>query len=628
MARKKKTKIPQVLTLAENEFSISEEKKTRCEGQAYSGGPVRQWWSEYDVYIDLAGMEVASQIPLMLNHDYSPEHRLGVVDVFNGGSSLSIDGEFDGGSYVAQNIIRAGKEFSWQLSIGCENKEYEILPENTVTTINNREITGPAFIVRKSLLREVSIVAIGADKDTWCDIAASLMTPQQEESDAEEDGEAKAPAKETVSASDSAVESKIADTKAQSTETTIEINHEENTMPEDITAKLTAMESTIADLQAKLNEQASRPAPEITVPKADETPVAEVLSCAIEQSMGIEQKDTRAAEMASKTYKGQMGLRQLYTEAAQAAGWTGSYINNGNFAEATNAIKAGFSNINLPGILGNAVNKRIKAGYDYAESSWREIAETTSVSDYKAFSTYTLNAKGDFEEVPSGATIPHGELGESGYTNQLKRYGQMFQVDEIEIIDDDLGAINARSFGFGRKAALKLNKVFWAKFQDDAAVFSAANGNLVTSAGELNPTNLAKLVKAFRQQKDANGDILGYAPAVLLVPTALEVEALKIYNDSEIRDNTASKQYLTGNPWRSKFRPVASAYLTSDDDYYLLADPNIAATIQVAFLDGQTAPTIESSAAEFDVFGIRWRAKFSFGVAFADPKAGIKGDKA
>lgn len=394
-------------------------------------------------------------------------------------------------------------------------------------------------------------------------------------------------------------------------------------MAEELKAKLEAMEQTVANLQARLDEQSARPAPEINV-SHDETPKADVLACAIEQSMGIEQTDTRAAEMASKAYKGQMGLRQLYTEAAQAAGWNGSYINNGNYAEATNAIKAGFSNINLPGILGNAVNKRIKAGYDYAESSWREIAEITSVSDYKAFNTYSLNAKGDFEEVPNGGTIPHGELAESGYENQLKRYGQMFQVDEMDIINDDLGAINARAFGFGRKAALKLNKVFWAKFQDDAAVFSAANGNLVTGATPLSVNSLGPVVKAFRDMKDSNGDILGYVPAVLLVPTALEVEALKLYNDSEMRDNTASKVYLTGNPFRSQFKPVASAYLSSATNYYLLADPRIAATIQVAFLDGQTAPVVESSAAEFDTFGIRWRAKFSFGVAFADAKAGVK----
>lgn len=602
-------KLPQFISFAEENTALENilQNTTKAEGIAYSGGDIRQPWSDAPVVVDLAGMELAPQIPLLFSHQNDPNYRIGECVVENTGRELRLYAELDNSSRLAERLI-AQKQWSWQTSIGASNEEYTYLMEGATATVNGREIEGPKYIVTKSLLREVSVVAVGADPEAYMDIAASLML-------------------ENDASTTKSTESIVADTIVQSTETTIETNHEDITMAEDINAKLEAMESTIADLQAKLDEQASRPAPEITV-SHDETPKADVLACAVEQAMGIEQKDTRAAEMASKTYKGRMGLRQLYTEAAQAAGWTGSYINNGNLGDASNAIKAGFSNINLPGILGNAINKRIKAGYDYAEGAWREIAEVVSVSDYKAFASYSLNAKGDFEEVPNGATIPHGELAESGYSNQLKRYGQMFQIDEMDIINDDLGAINTRAFGFGRKAALKLNKVFWGIYNNDGSFYTAANGNLVTSAGELNPTNLAKLVKAFRQQKDANGDILGYDPAILLVPAALEVEALKLYNDAEIRDNTASKQYLTGNPWRNKFRPVASAYLTSDDDYYLLADPQIAATIQVAFLDGQAAPTIESSAAEFDVFGIRWRAKFSFGVAFADPKAGIKGDKA
>lgn len=599
MAEEKK--VPKTLAFADDSLAGSLlNDTTGCSGVAYSGGPVRQWWSDTPVYIDLAGMELAEQIPIMYNHEYEPESRLGEAAVKNDGERLTFVGELDNQQRLASRMIEQGRKWNWQVSIGCSNDKYEYVQEGATATVNGRKVEGPAMLVTRSQLREISLVAIGADKDTHMEIKASLMAPESQ-----------------------------APTAASTTtmEPTPTPKKEDTTMAEDINAKLTAMEDTIAKLQAKLDEQSARPAPEISV-KHDDPTRADVLACAVEQAMGIEQKDTRAAEAAQKTYKGHMGLRQLYTEAAQAAGWTGSYINNGNLGEASNAIKAGFSNINLPGILGNAVNKRIKAGYEYAEGAWREIAETVSVSDYKAFTSYSLNAKGDFEEVPNGASIPHGELAESSYSNQLKRYGQMFQIDEMDIINDDLGAINTRAFGFGRKAALKLNKVFWGIYNADSNFYKSANGNVVASAGELNAANLAKLVKAFRQQKDANGDILGYDPAILLVPAALEVEALKLYNDAEIRDNTASKQYLTGNPWRNKFRPVASAYLTSDDDYYLLADPNIAATIQVAFLDGMTAPTIESSAAEFDVFGVRWRAKFSFGVAFADPKAGIKGDKA
>ena len=550
----------------------------------------------------------------MYDHDYDPECRLGVIEANNDGKTLTIDGEFDTGNPLAQSIIRSGKKFNWQLSIGAENVKVERVDDGTVETINGNTVNGPALVVRESILREVSIVAIGADAKTSMEIKASLMAPEPDEH-----------VVQAVAQAEPAVE---IENSEPTTENNEDIDMEElNAKLNAITDGLTKLSERIDENEKRFETQALRPVPEINVRKTDDIATADVLQAAVEQAMGVTPTDTKAADIADRKYKGQMGLKQLYTECAHAGGWNG-YLNNGNLGEAVSAIKASFSTVNLPGILSNAINKRIKAGWDYAEDSWRKIADITSVSDYKQFSTYVLNSKGDYEEVANGGTIPTGELAETGYSNQLKRYGLMFSIDEMDIINDDLNAINQRAFQFGRKASLKLNKVFWTLFQADTDFFKAANNNVITAAGALSAESLAKLVKAFRKQTDVNGDVLGYAPSILLVPAALEVEAQKLYDDAEIRDTTASKQYLTGNPWRSKFLPVASAYLTSDDDYYLLADPTIAATMQVAFLNGQQAPVVESNPTNFDTFGISYRGKFSFGVAFMDAKAGIKGVKA
>ena len=607
--------IPSMLTLAEGSYEVPEQegdKPVRCTGVAYSGGSFRQWWSALPCYVDLSGMRLAEQICLIYNHEYTPECRLGIAEAKNDGKTLTIDGEFDTGNPLAQSIIRAGRKFAWQLSIGAENVKVERVDEGTVETINGSTVNGPAIVVRESVLREVSIVAIGADAKTSMEIKASLMAPEPDEH-----------VVQAVAQAEPAVEIE----KHETTEEDIDMNEELNAKLNAITDGLTKLSERIEETEKRIETQASRPAPEICVRNTDDIATADVLQAAVEQAMGVTPTDTKAADIADRKFHGQMGLKQLYTECAHAGGWNG-YLNNGNLGEAVSAIKASFSTVNLPGILSNAINKRIKAGWDYAEDSWRRIADITSVSDYKQFSTYVLNSKGDYEEVANGGTIPTGELAETGYSNQLKRYGLMFSIDEMDIINDDLNAINQRAFQFGRKASLKLNKVFWTLFQADTDFFKAANNNVVASAGALSADSLAKLVKAFRKQTDVNGDILGYEPRILLVPAALEVEAQKLYDDAEIRDTTASKQYLTGNPWRGKFNPVASAYLTSDDDYYLLADPTIAATMQVAFLNGQQAPVVESNPTNFDTFGISYRGKFSFGVAFMDTKAGIKGVKA
>lgn len=588
-----KVDAPAMLTFAAEN---TETKNGKASGVAYSGGQISQSWSGRPIYVDLAGMAFADQIPLMASHDYSLDARLGVCTVASDGKRLTFTAELDKSNPTAQLVMAAGKVAPWQASIGAENHQLEVLSENEKATVNGREVKGPAYIIRKSTLREISVVSLGADPATSLSIAAALTAAGKENTPTEEP--------------------KMAEDK-----TNTPTAPAAGTELETLRAELADVKSELAKVKA----QAERPAPVVVTPP--ETPLADVMAAALEQAMGLPVKDTRAADEADRRYRGQFGLRQMYTEAAKAAGWTGNYLNEASMFDAVTAIKAGFSNINLTGILGNAINRKIRAGWDYVETAWRSVAETVSVSDYKAFTSYVLNAGGEYDEVPVGGTIPHGELSEDTYSNQLKRYGKMFAIDEIDIINDDLGAITKRAFAFGRGAGLKLNNVFWTLFQNDGSFFSSGNANKVASAGVLSVANLNALVKAFKKQTDSTGALVGLSPATLLVPVALEATALGLYNDPEFRDTTASKNFTTGNPWRSKFKPVASAYLTNDDDYYLLADPQIAATVQVAFLNGQDGPVIESNPTAFDTFGIQYRAKFSFGVAFADPKAGVKGDK-
>ena len=49
-----------------------------------------------------------------------------------------------------------------------------MLDLTAATTVNGRKFDGPMLLVEKSKLREVSIVAVGADAETFLNIAASL----------------------------------------------------------------------------------------------------------------------------------------------------------------------------------------------------------------------------------------------------------------------------------------------------------------------------------------------------------------------------------------------------------------------------------------------------------------------
>ena len=79
------------------------------------------------------------------------------------------------------------------------------------------------------------------------------------------------------------------------------------------------------------------------------------------------------------------------------------------------------------------------------------------------------------------------------------------------------------------------------------------------------------------------------------------------------------------------FSPVSCRYLAnarytgnSAKAWYLLSDPNDLPVIEVAFLNGQEAPTIETAEADFSMLGVQMRGYHDFGVNLQDNRAGVK----
>jgi len=184
----------------------------------------------------------------------------------------------------------------------------------------------------------------------------------------------------------------------------------------------------------------------------------------------------------------------------------------------------------------------------------------------------------------------------------------------------------------GRGSGLKINDVFWTIFLNNAAFFTAGNNNYLTGADTvLGIDGLTLAEKTFMDQVDADGKPIGIMPQVLLVPTSLSALGTVLFKSLEIRDTTANSKFPVANPHAGKFRVEVSRYLgnakytgSSAKAWYLLADPNDLPVIEVAFLNGQESPTIETAEADFNVLGIQMRGYHDFGVALQDPRGGVK----
>ena len=153
---------PDEFLLIEAASSDDGQSHFRVMGVAYSGGKMRlPGWSQ-PVVVDLSGMEIPEELPLLTNHENRTGSRVGIISARVEDGTLVVEGEILSSSGQAKGIVEQAKAGAdWQLSIGAEVKEAELVRGRR--TINGQLQAGPFYHVKQSILREVSIVAVGAD---------------------------------------------------------------------------------------------------------------------------------------------------------------------------------------------------------------------------------------------------------------------------------------------------------------------------------------------------------------------------------------------------------------------------------------------------------------------------------
>lgn len=368
-------------------------------------------------------------------------------------------------------------------------------------------------------------------------------------------------------------------------------------------------------------------------------PNDQVLAASLSMSCGLQSPERfyspQTLEAASRQYRGGIRLGELLEVAARTN--TGQRLSASRDTQAVlraafppGDIRAGWSTIDLGGILTAVANKSALSGFMAVEQSWREIAAIVPASNFQQMTRYRMTGGFEFEMVGPGGELPHAAAGNESYTNKVESFGKMFSITRQDIVNDSLDVLRDIPARIGRGGALKLNSVLWGAFNDNASFFTAGRGNLLTGAGSvLGSAGLQAGYLAFNSLTDADGTPLGLKPEILLVPRALDFTARRWMSETEIRDTTANTKYPTANVFAGMSRVVTSTYLGtaaggSDSAWYLLADPAILAAVEVAFLNGVQSPTVESAQADFSTLGVQFRGYFDFGVALSEYRAGVK----
>lgn len=310
--------------------------------------------------------------------------------------------------------------------------------------------------------------------------------------------------------------------------------------------------------------------------------------------------------------------------APRAAGTrVGSNVRASGFTQGTS---------DFPIVLENVMHKTLQAAYAVAADTWRSFCAEGSVSDFRAHTRYrlgslgNLDAKTELDEYVNKA-IPDAERSSIA----AKTKGNIINISREALVNDDLGAFVGLAAMLGRAAArtieadvyalLALNGGQGPTLADGYALFSSQHGNHGTTGTALAVASLDAARVMMAQQKDVSGnDYLDLRPDVLLVPVGLGGTARVLIN-AQYDPDTANKLQKP-NIVNGLVSNVVDTPRLAGAGYYLFANPSDAPVIEVAFLNGESTPYLETESA-FDTDGARYKVRLDFGIAAIDYRGGV-----
>lgn len=565
--------------------------KPKVVGVAYSGGKMNLPGWRHPVVVDLAGMEIPESVPLLTNHENKTDSRIGLISAAVRNNALEITGEIVSDSRDAADIIAQGKAGAdWQLSIGADVKECELVKGSR--EVNGQEVEGPFYLIKKSTLREVSVVAVGADAHTNMKVNAKFNLVNQEgeamnnksetksvsavstpndavppekkpepeqkpgepankpgEPEKKPDNAEKKPGQAAAEATPPAIQASAGDVAAtarEAAQNAVKAERErisaiqaicDGEFPE-IEREAIAGGWTPEVVTKKVLEtiRAERPAANVNI-SVKTAPEGGELRKTIEAAMCL--RVGVSADQLEKSYGAQtveagmaemdMPLKQLLIECMKLDGIPYSR----GFDNET--IRAAFSSVSLPGILSNVANKKLLQSYEAQPIIAMKLCSTGDLNDFKENDRFRLTDVGDLLPIAADGEIKDGGLIEESAKNQLDTYGKKFCLTRKMIINDDLGAFMKVPTAMGNRAARLIDQLFFSRLlsnpaqADGKALFSTNHKNLLSGAGSaLSSDSLKKAIQLFLDQVDADGQPISVEPKYLLVPTALKHLAIEL----------------------------------------------------------------------------------------------------
>lgn len=604
------------------EIAAGDAKKApRFHMVAYGGGNLHLAAPWFDTVISLNGLRPLPQkVNILVDHDATVNGVAGsgtpeIVD----GRELHLKGSLSRATDAGRTVAALAAEGNaLQASVGVEPVETEFIRAGETVQVNGRALKaeGRGFtLVTKGVLREVSILPIGADASTSLHVAAKRGS-DKETHPMLEIKTVLTPEAESIRIEAAAETDRIAAIRKICASGHAEIEAQ---------AIREGWEPSKAELSVLRADRPKAPAVNTGARGASE---ADVILAGAYRQMGrsdlAEKVGPAAAEQAER-------FRHTMDWAEACIRADGLPVPRGAHA----MLRAAFSTLSMTTALTESGNRIAREALAAAPPTITLLGNPMDLANFKEVKILTPVLRRGFQQMAPGGQLQHASIEEELQTAvKADTYGEMFTVTLQDVMNDDLGTIPQLVAALTRNGARKLNDVgFSLVLANPSDWFGTDNANLISGATTvLSAEGLRQGIESFRKQVDLDGRPLDVSPAFLVVPPELEETATALLSSVELARYVASgtDRQPTGNPYQGKLVLIVEPRLSNDTftgysatAWFLFGPPALGA-VNIGYVGGARAPVVEQVELPANVLGIGFRAYWDFAVALGEYRSALK----
>ena len=281
-------------------------------------------------------------------------------------------------------------------------------------------------------------------------------------------------------------------------------------------------------------------------------------------------------------------------------------------------------------LLANTANKAMLKGYAEADEVFSQFTGVGSLPDFKTLSRVDTGTFPSLRQVGEGSEYKYISLGERQESAVLATYGELFSITRQAVINDDLGAFTRIPAKMGKAAVRTVGDLVFGIFlnnpvmADGVALFHGNHNNLASASG-INTAGLDAARVLMATQKDGEAT-LNIRPKHLLVGPQDE-SAAKVAVEAEFEVDGSAKNSRQPNSVRGIATVISDARLTAaHNSWYLLADQGMHDTVEVLYLDGNSAPVLEQQRG-WNVDGTEFKVRIDAAAKAWDHRTMVKTPK-